>query len=471
MFCEQLLDKITIMCNVYKPRNLSVLGRATFLNTLVLAQLWHVLRLLPAPKAFFLKIRSLAYRFVTHQQFPSVNLHTLLQPKLSGGLSILDPALQQEALQLRWIAPLFHPDHPKSFATEWFEYYICATTNLPNALFPLYFPSLRKPPLNSPLCASSLLLKTFDKLPFDWSRLEFLSPATCLLLPLQTTGDFSLMPSLSTSSTWRQLRVSDAYIFDGRLGLLRQRRRSERQKGINIISRRFLALQSLQQVIRSFFARIVTFPSHPDAHAWPDPGTVDPQPLCTALAFDFAPTGQRSLTARYRSLSQSQSPTNPLLLNPSHGEDFGDLISNTGLEPFGIAYSTAAFRTGRSFITSLLPDILPTFAPPACRAPIIWSISSGLAPRNGRYGQHFGKPTLYSSPQLILSAIASFPSNSQPTLQTFNPLKSSAVPLSPSGTPTGASYLTKFYNLSPDRPKGLVALLHLCGRESPPFIE
>ncbi|KAG0169397.1 hypothetical protein DFQ29_009697, partial [Apophysomyces sp. BC1021] len=54
-FLEKLLQKIKHACNIHRQRRLSVLGRATVLNTLIFSTLWHVLRVVPVPESFVRK--------------------------------------------------------------------------------------------------------------------------------------------------------------------------------------------------------------------------------------------------------------------------------------------------------------------------------------------------------------------------------------------------------------------------------
>ncbi|ORE03287.1 hypothetical protein BCV72DRAFT_338070 [Rhizopus microsporus var. microsporus] len=88
-------------CDMHKCRNLSVHGRATVLNTLLLSKIWHVLRVTWIPKETLDKITSIGRQFVQHHQFPYISCNVLLQPTQRGDLGLLDPAIQQSLLAYR----------------------------------------------------------------------------------------------------------------------------------------------------------------------------------------------------------------------------------------------------------------------------------------------------------------------------------------------------------------------------------
>ncbi|KAI8330239.1 hypothetical protein BC941DRAFT_383937, partial [Chlamydoabsidia padenii] len=88
---DQLLTKIQSAFQIHGIRSLSILGRATITNILILSTLWHALRLCTLPIKYFSRIRGLVSTFV------------------SGGLGLLDPQLQHKALQLRLLRQLMQP--------------------------------------------------------------------------------------------------------------------------------------------------------------------------------------------------------------------------------------------------------------------------------------------------------------------------------------------------------------------------
>ncbi|KAI7848072.1 hypothetical protein BDC45DRAFT_419252, partial [Circinella umbellata] len=106
-FLDGLLVKLQTASDIHLQRGLSIQGRSTVINTLIMSKIWHVLRITPVSKQFHQRIRSLVTRFLMYRMFPPVKYNTLILPKFIGGLGILDSRLQQQALQLRWLSSLF----------------------------------------------------------------------------------------------------------------------------------------------------------------------------------------------------------------------------------------------------------------------------------------------------------------------------------------------------------------------------
>lgn len=61
-------------------------------------------------KAQLLTIRGIGTQFINHNIFPRLDFDTLQIGRSKGGLGILDPVKQQNALQWRWVRPLLVSD-------------------------------------------------------------------------------------------------------------------------------------------------------------------------------------------------------------------------------------------------------------------------------------------------------------------------------------------------------------------------
>ncbi|KAI8373273.1 hypothetical protein BD560DRAFT_304057, partial [Blakeslea trispora] len=68
-----LLEKIKTQIQIFTSRSLSLRGRASVANTLILSKLWFTVRILNPPKSFFDKVRSLIYSFVWQKKYPLVS--------------------------------------------------------------------------------------------------------------------------------------------------------------------------------------------------------------------------------------------------------------------------------------------------------------------------------------------------------------------------------------------------------------
>ncbi|KAG1536548.1 hypothetical protein G6F46_013754 [Rhizopus delemar] len=112
VFQDRLITKIKHACDIHKQRLLSVRGRATVLNVLILSTLWHILRVSWFPQRLLGTIGSIYREFLMFRVFPPVSFDVLQLPLKQGGLGVLNPAIQQLALQFRWLTPLLHENNP-----------------------------------------------------------------------------------------------------------------------------------------------------------------------------------------------------------------------------------------------------------------------------------------------------------------------------------------------------------------------
>jgi hypothetical protein len=139
---SQLLGQIKTACQLHAQWSLSVRGRVTVLNTLVLSKLWHVLRLTCVPSNFISKLKTIISSFLTYRMFPKISLSTMCLSRSLGGLGVLDPGIQQHALQLRWLISLLRGAPIDPPATFWTLSMICNSVVLPRlADYLLHHPS------------------------------------------------------------------------------------------------------------------------------------------------------------------------------------------------------------------------------------------------------------------------------------------------------------------------------------------
>ena len=306
-FCEQLLEKVKTMCHIHSQRSLSILGRATVTNSLILATVWHVLRLLPVPKSFFSRLCRITGQFLKRSMFPAVKYALLCAPKNKGGVGILNPGAQQQAMQLRWIGPLLHAPAVQSFAHRWLSHYLHHGSKAPDPLAPILFKECRKGPMRSSTTTSGLLLGTCDYLPRDMSAIPDVTIATCLTLPLSATCTPSETdPPRCTKIS--SLTVHDAYTFEPSLGILRLRLRRERSAGKNRIGKHFKDLQQGRMILHRFFQRRIGLPiwfGLPPGTL----GTVDFCPFLKGIDFSFDSSPRCSVSQRYREVCSLKEST------------------------------------------------------------------------------------------------------------------------------------------------------------------
>ncbi|KAG1044045.1 hypothetical protein G6F43_011516 [Rhizopus delemar] len=216
LFQDRLIANITRACDIHKQRNLSVRGRATVLNTLMLATLLHVLRVPWIILQTLQVICRICREFLLFRVFPPVSFNILQLSLKKGGLGILDPLSQEQAQQFRWLTSLIQHHHPPTIVSQWMGAYLSsiAPVVLYDHRLPFLFPKLRLGLLqqNRPsLCA--LLFRAFDSL-FD--------PATVFSALNNTSGisiaiplNYSLSLPLSAVVQWTpEFSLQEQKFFD-----------------------------------------------------------------------------------------------------------------------------------------------------------------------------------------------------------------------------------------------------------------
>ncbi|KAG1142122.1 hypothetical protein G6F38_007956 [Rhizopus arrhizus] len=222
VFMEQLITSISNACNIHSQRQLSIRGRATVLNSLILSRLWHVLRLVPLAKSQLSRIRSISSRFMNGGSFPRISYATLILPRTAGGVKLLDPESQYKALQWRWLLHLLQPLGIECTVTDFplpsipyckylLQLQSAAPDDLPSSyIWPLLFPSFRSSYLSTKsLHSFSTLFKSIDSITSSTLDDIVLSPTTYLCLPLSIiispSCTSSPLPHIFSSRTFKKM--------------------------------------------------------------------------------------------------------------------------------------------------------------------------------------------------------------------------------------------------------------------------
>ena len=97
---NELLDKVTNICKIWAHRSMTLLGRITIVNTLIIPILLYRLQVLPSPsKVFFAKLRQTISYFLWEGKKPKMSYKKLIQSYEKGGLKLQDPELKNVALK------------------------------------------------------------------------------------------------------------------------------------------------------------------------------------------------------------------------------------------------------------------------------------------------------------------------------------------------------------------------------------
>ncbi|KAG1093831.1 hypothetical protein G6F40_012613 [Rhizopus arrhizus] len=322
-----LLGQIKTACQLHSQRLLSVRGRATVLNTLVLSKLWHVLRLTYVPSSFISKLKEIMSSFLTFRMFPKISLSTMCLPRSSGGLGVLDPGIQQHALQSRWLIPLLSGAPIGPPATFWTSPMICNSVVLPRLAdcllhhlqsnttssvftWPLadyrlsfVFRDLRPPYVCSSSSLFHLFFQAIDRLPHNFHSV-IVNANTCLQLPISGVLRAPPVPPLRHSIS--QLRLSLVYLVNPTTNRLRARTNSEPQVH-PYLTRRFLRMVRHNSILLSPFLVRPFIPAC-YAHLGPNPFKpdlthgIDAAPFISDLGLLVGASSSPMSSKQFRSL-------------------------------------------------------------------------------------------------------------------------------------------------------------------------
>ncbi|OAD74955.1 hypothetical protein PHYBLDRAFT_167288 [Phycomyces blakesleeanus NRRL 1555(-)] len=311
-FCSSLLTTIQSSCAIHLTRSLSIRGRATVLNTLILSRLWHVLRVISVPVSFLDKVKSAMGQFLQHRMFPPIKLSTLCLPLRSGGLGVLDPSIQQGCFR-----------------------------NIFSAI---------------------------DRLSHDFSSLAP-NIATCLALPLRSV----CLPATSTTSfppSWQHLRVEDAFLVDPSFDVLCRRAPADFPRNPLILRKFFKRVDSRDILLQPFLVRAflpshilqLNYPSIPSRSG----SSINASPFVCGLLPGIP--WSKLKPRMYRSLcSSSVSPPLSSTLSSSQWRIFWNLPIHHHVR--NIWYRGLHHKlSSRSLLHRILPGPFPTDSCPICEA-------------------------------------------------------------------------------------------------------
>lgn len=142
---EKIIAKMYDSVAHLKARDLSIIGKALVLNTLVTSKLWHLIRIIPPSKDQIKRIHSMMRSFLWNDGLSSLSWDKVCLPRRSGGLGVLSVEHQAKALLIRFITPLIFREHfNRSFFHEIAEHLIKEATATTSHLIPIFFPELYK---------------------------------------------------------------------------------------------------------------------------------------------------------------------------------------------------------------------------------------------------------------------------------------------------------------------------------------
>ena len=113
---KQLVKRMQVRAEKLSSRDLSMTGRATLANSLLLSKAWHVATVIPPTKATIQKINTIVFKYIYNYKEPHTIAHKELTLRVhQGGINVLDLELQQKALRISKLKHILDPTNDASW--------------------------------------------------------------------------------------------------------------------------------------------------------------------------------------------------------------------------------------------------------------------------------------------------------------------------------------------------------------------
>ena len=202
-FTNHFLGQLRHTADLHTRRSISVYGRATIANSLLLSRCWYVLSVLPLTLDFLKKIRTIITSFVTYRISPVISWDLMVTPKSSGGLGIIDLFAQQKALYYRWLDPVLFERPDATTIANYVRVHLHNQMNTSTLDMGLLFPAARSVALvGAPATTTTMIFRAMDAIPRTFLPIDR-NPIECLLLPFpaiiaSASHGYNLSPRLKT---------------------------------------------------------------------------------------------------------------------------------------------------------------------------------------------------------------------------------------------------------------------------------
>ena len=100
---KKCIQKMENHAKIQNQRHLSLKGKTIIINTILLSKLWYVGNVSPIPKDLLPEINKIIFQFLWNNKNPEpIARETLFLPRERGGLGILVPSIQSQALRTKF---------------------------------------------------------------------------------------------------------------------------------------------------------------------------------------------------------------------------------------------------------------------------------------------------------------------------------------------------------------------------------
>lgn len=135
---KTILDKIKNVCDAWSMRGLSIKGKITVVNSLLVSLLQYPCSIIQTPERVFREYKQTISAFLWNDRRPKISHESIIQPVDQGGLKHMDLRVRVQVSLLQWVRRLLKTAQMNVGFTLC---HILKIDNLANFL------SFRKPPL------------------------------------------------------------------------------------------------------------------------------------------------------------------------------------------------------------------------------------------------------------------------------------------------------------------------------------
>ncbi len=128
---EDKLNKVKNILNVWKQRDLTIIGRIQIVKTFIISQFTYVTAAVHMDKCYIDRLNQLMWNFVWKGKREKMKRNILTQSIKNGGLKAPDVVCILKAAMVKWVHRyVFGDDHPWKKSFEWFLKKYNIDTNL-----------------------------------------------------------------------------------------------------------------------------------------------------------------------------------------------------------------------------------------------------------------------------------------------------------------------------------------------------
>ena len=104
------INKLITTLTTWSGRDLSLKGKALVINSLALSQIWYLGSIVEPSKKALKRINTAIFKFLWSTKMEQVKRDIIFLPITKGGLGILNPQRQIQALNLKFLQQIFSPN-------------------------------------------------------------------------------------------------------------------------------------------------------------------------------------------------------------------------------------------------------------------------------------------------------------------------------------------------------------------------